>query len=70
MSDPKPEERTTRIDELEARLSRRPAVGVMPPVALLALVGAVAMGVMQREDLAYYFSPREPLSLGAEGDYR
>ncbi len=69
MNDPTEKDRSTRIDELEARLARRPAVGVMPPVALLALVGAVAMLVLQREDLAYYFSERAPLSLGAEGDY-
>lgn len=69
MSDPNSEERSTRIDELEARLSRRPAVGVMPPVAALALLCALGMLYLQREDLEYFFSAREPLSLGAEGDY-
>ena len=69
MSDPTPEERATRIDELEARLSRRPSVGVMPPVAVLALVGAVLLLLMERENVEYFFSSRDPLSLGAEGDY-
>lgn len=69
MSDSTPEERSKRISELEARLARRPTVGVMPPVAALALLGALGTLYLQRDDLAYFFSVREPISLGAEGDY-
>ncbi|MDC0715013.1 hypothetical protein POL68_41575 [Stigmatella sp. ncwal1] len=64
------EERERRIAELEARLARRPRSAVRPPMALLALGVSVALLVMQRRELAYLFSPRTPLSLGVEGDYR
>jgi hypothetical protein len=63
------DDRDERIAELEARLSRRPSVGVKPPVALAALVGACALLWMQQLDATYYFSSKEPISLGAEGDY-
>lgn len=63
------EDRGERIAELEARLSRTPSVGVKPPVALAALCGAVALLWMQRLDAGYFFSSKEPISLGAEGEY-
>lgn len=63
------EERERRIAELEARLQRR-GVGVKPPVAVLAMVvGGVLLGLLWK-DLAYFFSPGTPLTLGAEGAYR
>jgi hypothetical protein len=62
-------ERDRRIAELEARLRRR-GVGVKAPVAVLAMVvGGVLLGMLWTE-LAYFFSPRTPLTLGAEGAYR
>jgi hypothetical protein len=64
-----PEDRSVRIAELEARLSRRASVGVMPPVAALALCAAVGLLWMQYDEVSYFFSSREPLSLGLEGDY-
>jgi hypothetical protein len=64
------EERERRIAELESRLARRSGIGVKPHVALVAIVVGVALLAMQRHELAYFFSPREPLSLGVEGDYR
>ncbi|ADO71152.1 hypothetical protein [Stigmatella aurantiaca] len=64
------EERQRRIAELEARLARRPRSAIRPPMALLAIGVSVALLAMQGRDLAYLFSPRTPLSLGAEGDYR
>lgn len=64
------EERERRMAQLEARLARRQGLGVKPHVALVAIGVAVALLWMQREDLAYFFSPREPLTLGAEGEYR
>jgi hypothetical protein len=63
------QERDRRIAELEARQRRR-GVGVKAPVAVLAiLVGGALLGLLWK-DLAYFFSPRTPLTLGAEGAYR
>ncbi|MBZ4416982.1 hypothetical protein [Myxococcus sp. RHSTA-1-4] len=74
MSEPQPtspeqEERDRRIAELEARMARR-RVGVKPVSAVLAIAVALVLLGMQWRDLAYFFSPREPLTLGAEGAYR
>jgi hypothetical protein len=60
-------------DEALAELQRRSArstLGIRAPVALagLAMVGLLAW--QGRADVAYFFSPREPLTLGAEGAYR
>ncbi|MFZ5471203.1 MAG: hypothetical protein ACOZIN_17410 [Myxococcota bacterium] len=63
------DEREERIAELEARISRRRGPGVKLPVALFAIAACVALLWMQRLDVGYHFSPKEPLSLGAEGDY-
>ncbi len=63
------DERDRRIAELEARLSRR-RVGVKPLAAVLAIIVAGVLLAMQRRDLAYFFSPRAPLTLGTEGAYR
>ncbi|MEW5738328.1 MAG: hypothetical protein AB1938_05345 [Myxococcota bacterium] len=69
---PKPEtpeaERERFIAELEKDL-KRPGVGVLPPVAAIALVGSLFLLGWMRSDFAYYFSSREPIELGAEGDY-
>ncbi|MEN9797864.1 MAG: hypothetical protein RL653_1560 [Pseudomonadota bacterium] len=59
-------------DEALAELERRSArstLGIRAPVALagLAVVGLLAW--QGRADVAYFFSPREPLTLGAEGAY-
>ena len=70
MNDPESEERSTRIDQLEARLSKRAPVGVLPPVAAVALVIAGWLGWTQRDDVAYFFSSRDPIGLGVEGAYR
>lgn len=64
------EEREQRIAELEARLARRRRGGVKPPVALVAIGVSLALLWMQRRELSYFVSPRTPLSLGAEGEYR
>ncbi|XXF75861.1 hypothetical protein P2318_22735 [Myxococcaceae bacterium GXIMD 01537] len=63
------EERERRIAELESRRGRRLALGVKPHVALMAILVGTALLAMQRHELAYFFSPREPLTLGAEGSY-
>ncbi len=63
------EARAKRLAQLEAKLSKPPSVGVVPPVAALALVGALGLLFMQRQDFEYFFSPKEPLELGAEGNY-
>ena len=70
MSEPDTEERSRRIAQLETRLARRASVGVMPPVAALALVIAGWVIWLQHEEVAYFFSGREPISLGVEGGYR
>ncbi|MDY7225253.1 hypothetical protein [Hyalangium rubrum] len=64
------EEREQRIAELEARQARRSRSPVKLPVALVAIGVSVALLWMQRLELLYFFTPRTPLSLGAEGDYR
>ena len=64
------EERQRRIAELEERLRQRAGGGVKPSVALTAMAVAGVLLWMQRADLAYFFSPRTPLTLGAEGAYR
>lgn len=64
------EERERRIAELEARLARRPGSPIKPPVALVAMAVAGALLFMQWREVAYFFSPRTPLSLGTEGEYR
>ncbi len=66
---PEQEARDQRIAELEARLARR-RVGVKPWVALVAIAVALVLLGMQRGDLAYFFSPGTPLTLGAEGAYQ
>jgi hypothetical protein len=40
------------------------------PVALVGIGVAVALLVMQWREVRYFFSPRTPLSLGVEGEYR
>lgn len=62
-------EREERIRELEARQRRRPPA-VRAPVALVSI--AIALLIFSREwpDVAYFFSPREPVVLGHEGAYR
>jgi hypothetical protein len=63
------QERDRRIAELEAR-QRRHGVGVKAPVAVIAILVAGALLGMLWKDLAYFFSSRTPLTLGAEGAYR
>jgi hypothetical protein len=62
------QERERLIAELEKDL-RRPRVGVLPPVAAIALAGSLFLLYSMRSDLAYFFSSREPIELGAEGGY-
>ncbi len=64
------EERERRIAELESRLERRPRSPLRAPVSLVAIGVAAALFVMQWREVQYFFSPRAPLSLGVEGDYR
>lgn len=64
------EERERRIAELESRQARRPRSPLRAPVSLVAIGVAAALLVMQWREVRYFFSPREPLSLGAEGEYR
>jgi hypothetical protein len=64
------EERERRIAELEARQARRPRSPLRAPVALVGIGVAAALLVMQWREVGYFFSPRTPLSLGAEGEYR
>jgi len=62
--------RDRRITELEARILRSSAVGVKIPVALTAIILSTLLLVLEREESAYYFSPRSPVDLGCEGQYR
>lgn len=62
--------RAARIAELEASLARPAGIGVAPWVAALALLILGYMLWQQRADTSYFFSSRDPVQLGAEGDYR
>jgi hypothetical protein len=80
MSEPEPtpeevlridrEERDARIAELESKAAKGRPVGIRAPVALLCIVGALFLAWLNRHDVAYFFSPREPITLGGEGDYQ
>lgn len=61
-------EREQLIAKLERDLSR-PRVGVLPPVAALACLGALFLAAQMRADVTYFFSSRDPIELGAEGGY-
>lgn len=63
-------EREALIAELEKDLARPARVGVLPPVAAIALLGACFLMWWMRADVAYFFSPRDPIELGAEGNYQ
>lgn len=63
------EVRERRLAQLEAKLAKPPSVGVLPSVAGLTLVGALCLLFLQRHEIEYFFSPREPIDLGAEGAY-
>lgn len=63
------DEREAYIAKLEAELNKKPRVGVLPPVAAIGLIGSLALAFTLREDVSYYFSSRQPIELGAEGDY-
>ena len=61
-------DREKHIAQLEKDLAR-PRVGVLPPVALLAVCAALTLAWWMREDASYFFSSPTPIELGAEGDY-
>jgi hypothetical protein len=61
-------EREALIAKLEKDLER-PRVGVVPPVAAIAFLGALFLASQQWADVQYFFSSRAPLELGAEGNY-
>lgn len=63
------EERQARIAELEDRLARGRRVGVKAWVAALCIFGAGVLAWLDRDDFAYFFSSREPITLGTEGSY-
>jgi len=62
--------RDRRIEELESSIRRSSSVGVKIPVALMAMIASVFLLAMERREIAYFFAPRTPILLGAEGDYR
>ncbi len=62
------EEREAAIAELAQRAQRR-RFGIRWPTALVAILMAVALLWMQRADVSYFFSSREPITLGTEESY-
>lgn len=62
------EEREEAIRAIEASRTRR-RLGVRWPAAVIALVFGAAGLWWAWDDVAYFFSPREPITLGTEGDY-
>lgn len=73
--DPGPEPHADPIAEREALIAKleqdlaRPKVGVLPPVAAIAVVGALFLASQQWADVTYFFSSKDPIELGAEGNY-
>jgi hypothetical protein len=63
-------ERQRYIDELEKKLNRPPRLGVRPWVSVFALVLCSVMLFQKWPDAEYFSSGKEPIQLGAEGDYR
>ncbi|MFL5318883.1 MAG: hypothetical protein ACJ790_04445 [Myxococcaceae bacterium] len=70
MEEDRAKEREERIAELERKLASSRPVGVKPWVAAVCIFGAFALAWLDRSDIAYFFSSREPVTLGMEGDYR
>jgi hypothetical protein len=71
MSDGSPDDdRQQRLRELEARMGQRPGVGIRPWLALGVMVGCAVMLQAMQLDVLYFFSSREPIDLGREGEYR
>ncbi len=68
-SHPLQDDREARIAELEGRLARQSGVGVKAPVAAVAVALCLGLLWYERLDLAYYVGSRDPIGLGAEGDY-
>lgn len=69
---PPPSEVAADREKLIAQMEKdlaRPRVGVLPPVAALAMAAALALAWWMKPDAAYFFSSRAPIELGAEGDY-
>ncbi len=62
-------DREARIAQLESRLQKPRPLGVRPPLAIAAIVGAVALLWMERLELGYLVAPAEPVVLGSEGAY-
>ncbi|MFZ5439322.1 MAG: hypothetical protein ACOZQL_04895 [Myxococcota bacterium] len=67
-SDPRAEQEQL-IAELERDLAR-PGVGLLPPVALVAMLAGLAIAWWMRADAQYFFSSQTPIELGAEGVYQ
>jgi hypothetical protein len=65
-----PDERDTRIAELERRLRARNAAGIRAPVALICLLGSLYLLWRELPDAAYAVSSSQPITRGREGDYR
>ena len=65
-----PDVRDRRIAELEARLAQPAKLGVTPFVAAVVLGVCGVMLWMQWPDTRFFFSSKDPIQLGAEGDYR
>ncbi|MBL8914315.1 MAG: hypothetical protein JNM17_26655 [Archangium sp.] len=62
------DEQQKLIEKMERDLEK-PNVGVLPPVAALAMLAALALAYWMKTDVEYFFSSRVPIELGAEGDY-
>jgi hypothetical protein len=62
------EDQAKLIADLERGLAR-PGVGVLPPVAAVAMMAGLALAWWMSADAAYFFSSKEPIELGAEGDF-
>ena len=63
-------DREARILELEQRRSRQTSLGVKWPMALVGMGTALFLFWQMRLDIAYFFAPTTPVSLGSEGNYQ
>lgn len=63
------DEQQKLIEQMERDLARKPTVGVSWWLALGAMLAALALAYWMWADVQYFFSSKQPIELGAEGDY-
>ncbi|MFT3707279.1 MAG: hypothetical protein QM817_06395 [Archangium sp.] len=63
------DEQQKLIEQMERDLAKKSGVGVSWPLALMAMLAGLALAWWMRADVSYFFRSKQPIELGAEGDY-